>query len=105
MFAQQKNLNLFQNKTLRVRRVYDETRQTLVYVAYSTRLTSSSDKRSFSSGRYKTSVCAIPLSRRSIAPTGKEGQAGSTFKAAHAAGTVYQLPQEAGGGLYIDSVY
>mmetsp|Transcript_996 Transcript_996/g.3027 ORF Transcript_996/g.3027 Transcript_996/m.3027 type:complete len:261 (-) Transcript_996:207-989(-) len=63
MFSQQKNLNLFQNKTLRVRRIYDEARQTLVYVAYSTRLTNASDKDSISAGRYKSSMCVVPLSR------------------------------------------
>lgn len=61
VFAQQKNLNLFQNKTLRVRRIYDEERQTLIYVAYSTRLTNASSNQEVSAGRYRTSLCAVPL--------------------------------------------
>eukprot|EP00873_Tetraselmis_striata_P024539 jgi/Tetstr1/444803/TSEL_032651.t1 len=61
VFAQQKNLNLFQNKTLRVRRIYDEPRQTMIYVAYSTRLTSASSGQEISAGRYRTSLCAVPL--------------------------------------------
>jgi hypothetical protein len=32
-----------------------------VYVAYSTRLSGSSDDGGVSAGRYKTSLCAVPL--------------------------------------------
>ncbi|GFH13884.1 uncharacterized protein HaLaN_09847 [Haematococcus lacustris] len=50
-----------ENKTLRVRRVYDPKRNSVVYVAYSTRLNSASDEGSVSSGRYRTSVCVVKL--------------------------------------------
>ncbi|KAG1670688.1 hypothetical protein FOA52_010964 [Chlamydomonas sp. UWO 241] len=49
VFTESKGLNFFQNKTLRVRRLYDSKRNTLLYVAYSTRLTS--DEGSVSTGR------------------------------------------------------
>ncbi|KAL6763071.1 CreA protein-domain-containing protein [Haematococcus lacustris] len=61
VFSEQKGLNLFKNKTLRVRRVYDPKRNSVVYVAYSTRLNSASDEGSVSSGRYRTSVCVVKL--------------------------------------------
>jgi catabolite regulation protein CreA len=40
-------------QTLRVRRLYDPTRDTLVYVAYSTRLSSAADEGAVSTGRYR----------------------------------------------------
>lgn len=61
VFSERKSLNLFQDKTLRVRRVYDAQRDTVVYVAYSTRLSTATDDKGVSSGRYRTSICAIPL--------------------------------------------
>ena len=61
VFSERKSLNLFQDKTLRVKRVYDSQRQTLVYVAYSTRLSTATDDKGVSTGRYRTSICAIPL--------------------------------------------
>ena len=42
VFSEKKSLNLFQDKTLRIRRLYDKKRKTLVYVAYSTRLSTAS---------------------------------------------------------------
>lgn len=41
VFSESKGLNLFQNKTLRVRRLFDEAHNTLTYIAYSTRMSSS----------------------------------------------------------------
>lgn len=61
VFSEQKGINLFQNKTLRVRRVYDKERKTLVYIAYSTRFQNAADDQSVSTGRYRTSLCAVPL--------------------------------------------
>ncbi|CAL5227654.1 g10660 [Coccomyxa viridis] len=60
VFSEQKGLNFFQNKTLRVRRVYDQKHNTLVYTAYATRFQNSGDGPS--AGRYRTSVCALPIS-------------------------------------------
>eukprot|EP00884_Botryococcus_braunii_P021356 jgi/Botrbrau1/7904/Bobra.9_2s0077.1 len=59
VFSERKSLSFFQNKTLRVRRLFDEDRGTLLYVAYSTRLTS--DSNSEGPSRYRTSICALPL--------------------------------------------
>lgn len=50
---QGKNLSFFQQKSLRVRRLYDTKRNTVIYIAYSTRLTSASDEGGASTGRYK----------------------------------------------------
>mmetsp|Transcript_6016 Transcript_6016/g.17229 ORF Transcript_6016/g.17229 Transcript_6016/m.17229 type:complete len:237 (+) Transcript_6016:143-853(+) len=61
VFSERKGLNLFQNKTLRVRRIYDAEKKTLLYVAYTTHLAEGHDD----AGRYKTSVCAIPLAGNS----------------------------------------
>ena len=58
LFSERKGLSLVANKTLRVRRVFDEKRSTLLYVSYSTRL---SDDADTASTRYRTSVCALPL--------------------------------------------
>ncbi|KAK9842566.1 hypothetical protein WJX81_006375 [Elliptochloris bilobata] len=60
VFSERKGLSLFKNKTLRVRRLLDEKNQTLLYIAYSTRLSSAPDE-GISSGRYRTSICALPL--------------------------------------------
>jgi len=83
LLAQGRNLSLFQQKTLRVRRVWDPAHRTVIYVAYSTRLNSAADSAGPSTGRYKcvlllrallaalplltrllvrrTSVCALPV--------------------------------------------
>jgi catabolite regulation protein CreA len=53
LISQNRNISLFQQKALRVRRLYDEQRDTVIYVAYSTRLTSASDEGGASQGRYK----------------------------------------------------
>lgn len=39
VFSEAKGLNIFKDKKVRIRRVLDEERQTLVYVSYSTRNT------------------------------------------------------------------
>ncbi|GIL80071.1 hypothetical protein Vretimale_12892 [Volvox reticuliferus] len=61
VFSEQKGLNIFKNKTLRVRRVYDPDRRTVIYVAYSTRLSTATDEGGVSTGRYRTSMCAVTL--------------------------------------------
>ncbi|KAG2436027.1 hypothetical protein HYH02_011739 [Chlamydomonas schloesseri] len=68
LFSEQKGLNLFKNKTLRVRRVYDAERRTVVYVAYSTRLSTAADEGGVSTGRYRTSMCAVALPQPAAAP-------------------------------------
>jgi hypothetical protein len=50
-----------QDKTLRVRRLYDPDRRNLLYVAYSTRLSTAADEGGVSTGRYRTSICAVHL--------------------------------------------
>eukprot|EP01024_Parvocaulis_polyphysoides_P057150 TRINITY_DN606_c0_g1_i2.p1 TRINITY_DN606_c0_g1~~TRINITY_DN606_c0_g1_i2.p1 ORF type:complete len:225 (-),score=22.25 TRINITY_DN606_c0_g1_i2:514-1188(-) len=61
IFAEQKGFNLFKNKTVRVRRIYDDSRNTLLYISYSTRMTGSKDEGGPSTGRYRSSLCALPL--------------------------------------------
>jgi catabolite regulation protein CreA len=61
IFAERKTLNLFQNKTLRVKRMVDTKANNVIYIAYSTRLTSSADEGGVSTSRYRTSICAVPL--------------------------------------------
>jgi hypothetical protein len=60
LFSQGRNLSLFQQKSLRVRRLYDEKRNVVVYVAYSTRLTSANDEGGASTGRYKCAFARAP---------------------------------------------
>lgn len=64
VFSERKGLNLFKDKTMRVRRVYDPEHRTVIYVAYSTRL--SDDK--VSTGRYRTSMCTVRLPEQAAAP-------------------------------------
>lgn len=57
-----KTLVFFSNKTLKIRRIYDAPRRALLYVSYSSRWTSAGEEGSgVSSGRYRTSICAIPV--------------------------------------------
>ena len=59
IFSEAKGLNIFQNKKTRIRRVYDEKNQNVLYVAYNTRNTRSKDEGGVSSSRYRTSMCSI----------------------------------------------
>lgn len=59
IFSEGKTFNILQNKKTRIRRIYDEKDQNLIYIAYSTRNTSSSDEGGVSSSRYRTSMCAV----------------------------------------------
>lgn len=63
VFAERKNLNLLNNKTLRVRRIFHPEANSLVYISYSTRTGSTRDTSSGEPavGQYKTSLCAVPL--------------------------------------------
>ena len=54
-------LLLFGNKTLRIRRIYDPDRSTLMYVSYSTRIGSAGEEGREGTSRYKTSICVIPV--------------------------------------------
>lgn len=45
-------------QTIRVRRVYDKERNTLVYVSYSTRFDKNSDDNK---SRFKSSMCVVPV--------------------------------------------
>eukprot|EP00210_Caulerpa_lentillifera_P001786 g1716.t1 len=61
----------FGNKTLRIRRVYDESRKALVYIAYSTRMGSAGDEGKVSAGRYRTSICVVPFVKEAPKVTDK----------------------------------
>jgi len=67
VFSERKGnlFNILQNKTLRVRRIYDEERKTLLYIAYATHDLQGGDA---GPGRYRTSICAIPLAGNSDQP-------------------------------------
>lgn len=59
VFSERKGINFLQNKTLRVRRVWDPEHKTLLYIAYSTHTTGG--HHDDEAGRYRTSICALPL--------------------------------------------
>lgn len=61
VYAERKTLNFLQNKTLRIRRIVDQKRKNVIYIAYSTLLTSSKDEEGESTSRYRTSICVVPL--------------------------------------------
>lgn len=63
VFSERRGLSLVQNKTLRVRRLFDKERRTLLYVAYATRLAPGGDGADAegAGSRYRTSICAVPL--------------------------------------------
>ena len=73
LFSERKGLSLVANKTLRVRRVFDPKRSTLLYISYSTRL---SDDADTASTRYRTSVCALPLPAEAFSGGGGAGGTG-----------------------------
>ncbi|GAB5357855.1 hypothetical protein AAMO2058_000410500 [Amorphochlora amoebiformis] len=50
--------SLFFGKAIRVRRIYDKARETLLYIGYSDRLDKNSDSNK---SRFKSAICAIPL--------------------------------------------
>eukprot|EP00775_Hariotina_reticulata_P010160 gene10160-10319_t len=81
VFAEKKGLSIFKDKTLRVRRLYDAQRNTLLYVAYSTRLSSAADEGNVSTGRYRTSICALRLPDAPTV-TATEGNATTSVPAA-----------------------
>ncbi|KAI7846478.1 hypothetical protein COHA_000013 [Chlorella ohadii] len=68
IFSERKGINLFQNKNLRVRRIYDDKNKVIIYVAYSTRFTGAAEEKELSTSRYRTSVCAVPVSAPSLVP-------------------------------------
>lgn len=78
LFSERKGLSIIANKTLRVRRVYDSSRSTLLYVSYSTRL---SDDADTASTRYKTSVCALPLPESAFGNGGGVSGSGGSVEA------------------------
>lgn len=52
VFSEKKGLNFFKDKTVRIRRVLDPERRNVLYISYSTRLSSAADE-GVTSGRYK----------------------------------------------------
>ena len=74
-----------QDKTLRIRRLYDADRRSLVYVAYSTRLSTAADDGGVSTGRYRTSVCALRLPDAPAAAAAAAAEAGAAAAPAAAA--------------------
>ena len=62
VFQERKNINPVFAKTLKIRRIYHERSNSLVYISYSTRIDTGDDQEGGSAGQYKTSLCTIPLS-------------------------------------------
>ncbi len=60
IFEERKNLNLFENKFIKIRRIVDRARSVLIYVVYATRLGSGEDAI-VSPGRYNTEICTLPI--------------------------------------------
>lgn len=50
-------------KTIRVRRIYDEQANAIIYVSYSTRFSKGDDENK---SRFKSSLCAVPLDGQSV---------------------------------------
>jgi len=87
VFQESKSL-LF--KTLRVQRIYDEEKNTVVYVSYNTRLDKSDDKNK---SRFQSTLCAINLDDYAPLPT----PAPSTTTAASSTATTIGAPATAAG--------
>jgi len=64
-------------KTLRVQRIYDEEKNTVVYVSYNTRLDKSDDKNK---SRFQSTLCAINLDDYSPPPTAGAATADAVTK-------------------------
>lgn len=52
VFSEKKGLNIFKDKTVRIRRILDLERRNVLYISYSTRLSSAADE-GVTGGRYK----------------------------------------------------
>jgi len=62
VFSERKNLNLLDQKVVRVRRVFHPESNTIIYLSYSTRSTNTGNSEEGpSAGQYKTSLCTISL--------------------------------------------
>jgi hypothetical protein len=61
--AKQRILFTLPSKELKVRRLYDAAHDNVVYVSYSTRISSAKDSQA--QGQYKTNTCAIHLDPQS----------------------------------------
>lgn len=71
-------LFLFGNKTLRIRRIYDDAKKTLTYVSYSTRIGSAGEEGNTGTSRYRTSICVVPIPNTTF-PTTTLEQANKTL--------------------------
>lgn len=68
VFEERKNINPVFSKILRVRRIYHEKSNSLVYISYSTRIDTGDEQEGASAAQYKTSLCTIPLSADEAPP-------------------------------------